>query len=87
MAEAAPPAVSGLGRVKKVWLILSGKGGVGKSTMSAQLAVTLAASGCKVSSPPPHLLLFVSCLDKIRAFSWRALVDVPSGGMISKAGD
>jgi len=49
MAEAAPPVPSGLGRVKKVWLILSGKGGVGKSTMSAQLAVTLAATGSKVA--------------------------------------
>ena len=33
-------------------LVLSGKGGVGKSTFSAQLAFALAASGAQVCSGP-----------------------------------
>lgn len=55
-----------------MWLILSGKGGVGKSTMSAQLAVTLAATGSKVRSPPPRLLPLVLRSAQVRAFSLRA---------------
>lgn len=35
--------------VKHVVLILSGKGGVGKSTISTQLALALKESGFKVS--------------------------------------
>ena len=35
--------------VKHVILVLSGKGGVGKSTVSAQLALTLKENGFKVS--------------------------------------
>ncbi|GMM49195.1 iron-sulfur cluster assembly protein [Starmerella bacillaris] len=34
--------------VKNIWLILSGKGGVGKSSTSSQVALTLASSGYKV---------------------------------------
>lgn len=34
--------------VKNVWLILSGKGGVGKSSTSSQVALTLATKGYKV---------------------------------------
>lgn len=36
--------------VKQVILVLSGKGGVGKSTVSTQLALTLKEKGYKVSS-------------------------------------
>ena len=37
-----------LAGVKRRWLVMSGKGGVGKSTVTAQLAVRLAAKGWKV---------------------------------------
>lgn len=37
-----------LDQVKHVILVLSGKGGVGKSTVSTQLALTLKESGFKV---------------------------------------
>jgi Mrp family chromosome partitioning ATPase len=37
-----------LASVKHIWLVLSGKGGVGKSTCSAQFAFTLAAKGFQV---------------------------------------
>ncbi|CAG0913783.1 unnamed protein product [Notodromas monacha] len=40
--------MSGLGQVKGILLVLSGKGGVGKSTVSAQLACGLQARGFKV---------------------------------------
>jgi Mrp family chromosome partitioning ATPase len=36
--------------VKHVFLILSGKGGVGKSTVSSQVALALKESGFKVST-------------------------------------
>lgn len=38
-----------LDHVKHVILVLSGKGGVGKSTVSTQLALTLKESGFKVN--------------------------------------
>lgn len=38
-------------KVKHVILVLSGKGGVGKSTVSTQLALAFKESGFKVSSP------------------------------------
>lgn len=37
------------GKVKNILLIISGKGGVGKSTTSTLLATTFARKGCKVS--------------------------------------
>lgn len=37
-----------LDQVKRVLLVLSGKGGVGKSTVSTQLALTLKERGYKV---------------------------------------
>jgi Mrp family chromosome partitioning ATPase len=37
-----------LDQVKHIILVLSGKGGVGKSTVSTQLALTLKESGFKV---------------------------------------
>ena len=44
-----------LSRVKHKLLVLSGKGGVGKSTFSAQLAFALAARGHQVGGcPQPH---------------------------------
>lgn len=39
-----------LDSVKRVILVLSGKGGVGKSTVSTQLALTLKERGYKVQS-------------------------------------
>jgi Mrp family chromosome partitioning ATPase len=39
-----------LDQIKHVILVLSGKGGVGKSTVSTQLALTLKESGFKVKS-------------------------------------
>ncbi|TMW44414.1 hypothetical protein DOY81_010507 [Sarcophaga bullata] len=41
-----------LDKVKHVILVLSGKGGVGKSTVSTQLALALRESGLKVNTPP-----------------------------------
>lgn len=38
-----------LDKVKHIILVLSGKGGVGKSTVSTQLALTLKERGFKVS--------------------------------------
>lgn len=47
--SAAPDLVAArLSEVKRIILVLSGKGGVGKSTVSSQLAFTLAASGASV---------------------------------------
>jgi Mrp family chromosome partitioning ATPase len=40
--------MSGLENVKNIIAVLSGKGGVGKSSVSVQLAVTLALQGKKV---------------------------------------
>lgn len=37
-----------LDQVKHIFLVLSGKGGVGKSTVSTQLALTLKEQGFKV---------------------------------------
>lgn len=48
-----------LGRVKRIILVLSGKGGVGKSSVSAQLALTLAAE----TSGDPARRLRVGLLD------------------------
>lgn len=47
-----------LDQVKHVILVLSGKGGVGKSTVSTQLALTLKESGFKVASKIPYQILF-----------------------------
>ncbi len=49
--ETAPPvqaAPDGLSRVKHKIVVLSGKGGVGKSTVAANLALSLSAKGFKV---------------------------------------
>lgn len=39
-----------LDKVKHIILVMSGKGGVGKSTVAVQLALTLKESGLKVES-------------------------------------
>lgn len=52
--DAGAERESGLTSVKHVILILSGKGGVGKSTVAVQLAQGLVQLGCSVS-------LFVVC--------------------------
>lgn len=44
-----PPERSNLAGVQHILLVLSGKGGVGKSTISTQLALALRHSGKKVS--------------------------------------
>lgn len=46
--EAAAEVSSGTAQIKKVVVVASGKGGVGKSTVAANLAVTLASQGYKV---------------------------------------
>lgn len=43
--------------VKHIILVLSGKGGVGKSTVSTQLALTLVEKGCKVSIISIYMLI------------------------------
>jgi deoxyadenosine/deoxycytidine kinase len=48
-----------LDQIKHVILVLSGKGGVGKSTVSTQLALTLKESGFKVESTSSDSYLFL----------------------------
>lgn len=43
-----------LDKVKHTVLVLSGKGGVGKSTVSSQLALALKDNGFKVSGQGKH---------------------------------
>lgn len=45
-----------LEQIKHVILVLSGKGGVGKSTVSTQLALTLKDSGFKVMTSDNFLI-------------------------------
>lgn len=51
-----------LENVKQVILVLSGKGGVGKSTVSTQLALTLKEKGYKVRKVLSLLNVFTSNL-------------------------
>ena len=44
----APPLTGGLGNRTRIYAVASGKGGVGKSTVTANLAVALAATGQRV---------------------------------------
>ena len=44
----APPLTGGLGNQTRIYAVASGKGGVGKSTITANLAVALAATGRRV---------------------------------------
>lgn len=48
MYSASPAAAAGLSDVRQIILVLSGKGGVGKSSVSVQLALALALAGHKV---------------------------------------
>lgn len=50
MSDANSLSTAGLGRVKQIILVLSGKGGVGKSSISVQLVLALALSGKKVGT-------------------------------------
>lgn len=50
-----------LSGVKHIILVLSGKGGVGKSTVSTQLALAMKDSGFKVSEVISYLHMPVFC--------------------------
>lgn len=51
-------------------LVLSGKGGVGKSTFSAQLAFALAATGAQVRPSTFYVLVCVICSIPVISFFW-----------------
>ncbi|EGF77774.1 hypothetical protein BATDEDRAFT_27495 [Batrachochytrium dendrobatidis JAM81] len=48
LSPSTEPVVAGLSNVKHIILVLSGKGGVGKSTVATELALVLADSGNRV---------------------------------------
>lgn len=54
-----------LEKVKHIILVLSGKGGVGKSTVSTQLALTLKESGFKVSVISNDIFIMLLILNNL----------------------
>lgn len=75
VASAVAEVAERLSSVKHIVLVLSGKGGVGKSTVSCQLAFSLAAQGKQVTKYSVRLVRV------LRSMTWFVLLYRVAAGL------